>query len=314
LRSVSGVAGDRRDGVIAPAPSPPRRDRCGSESGTAVRAASQCSKHPSERGIAVREELLRLKGIELVRHETRILRGINLVVRRGTMLGLIGPNGAGKSSLIKVAAGIIRPSRGEVIYDGRPLLALDERERGRNIGLMSQNPGVGFGFQVADVVAMGRYPHRRRFEPLGKDDHEVIRRAMEVAGVWHLKERSLTTLSGGERQRVFLARALAQSPRLLILDEPTANLDIRYQLEILHLVRRLNEADGLTVVVAIHDLTLALRFCDEVAALSQGELVAAGRTQDVLTEELIRRVFGVRACVGDDPATGRARVDYIEVV
>ena len=262
----------------------------------------------------MREELLRLKGIELVRHETRILRGINLVVRRGTMLGLIGPNGAGKSSLIKVAAGIIRPSRGEVIYDGRPLLALDERERGRNIGLMSQNPGVGFGFQVADVVAMGRYPHRRRFEPLGKDDHEVIRRAMEVAGVWHLKERSLTTLSGGERQRVFLARALAQSPRLLILDEPTANLDIRYQLEILHLVRRLNEADGLTVVVAIHDLTLALRFCDEVAALSQGELVAAGRTQDVLTEELIRRVFGVRACVGDDPATGRARVDYIEVV
>lgn len=262
----------------------------------------------------LRGELLRLEDVHLTYHEIPVLQGINLVVRRGAMLGLVGPNGAGKTSLIKVAAGLIRPSRGEVTYEGRPLYSMDERERGRLIALMSQNPGVGFGFRVEDVVAMGRYPHRRRFEPLGKSDYDVIRRAMEVARVWHLKDRRITTLSGGERQRVFLARALAQSPRLLILDEPTANLDIRYQLEILHLIRRLNQEEGLTVVAALHDLTLALRFCDEVAALSQGKIVAAGRARDVLTEDLVREVFGVRARVGDDPETGQARVDYLEVV
>lgn len=259
-------------------------------------------------------DLLTLIGVDLAIHGGRILEGVDLTVPRGTMLGLIGPNGAGKSSLIKVAAGLVPPSQGRVYYDGRLLSALDDRERGREIAWMSQNPGVGFDFCVEDIVAMGRYPHRRRFEPLGRDDHDAIRRAMEVAGVWHLRERLITTLSGGERQRVFLARALAQEPRLLFLDEPTANLDIRYQLEILHVIRRLNRERGLTVVIAIHDLALALRFCDELAALSGGKLVAAGKTRDVLNGGLIRQVFGVEARVYDDPETGLPRVDYVEIV
>lgn len=235
-------------------------------------------------------------------------------VRAGSITGLIGPNGAGKSSLIKVAAGLVRPTKGQVTYQGRPLHSLDERERGREIAVMSQNPEMGFGFRVYDVVAMGRYPHRRRFQPLGAADHGVIREVMEITGVWELRERLLPTLSGGERQRVFLARALAQSPKLLFLDEPTANLDIRYQLEILQIIRRLNRERGITVVLAIHDLTLALRACDDVAVLTRGRLAAAGPAACVLTEELVRDVFGVDARVGRDPETGTPRVDYVSVI
>ncbi|MBO2521335.1 MAG: hypothetical protein CW345_05985 [Firmicutes bacterium] len=258
--------------------------------------------------------LLRLEAVTLSYRGESVLRDIDFSIPAGAMLGLIGPNGAGKSSLIKVAAGLVRPTKGQVTYQGRPLHSLDERERGREIAVMSQNPEMGFGFRVYDVVAMGRYPHRRRFQPLGAADHGVIREVMEITGVWELRERLLPTLSGGERQRVFLARALAQSPKLLFLDEPTANLDIRYQLEILQIIRRLNRERGITVVLAIHDLTLALRACDDVAVLTRGRLAAAGPAACVLTEELVRDVFGVDARVGRDPETGTPRVDYVSVI
>ena len=259
-------------------------------------------------------EFLEADEVSLAYHGVPVLRGIQLSVRKGEMLGLIGPNGAGKSSLIKVMAGIAKPTGGAVRFEGRPLDALRDRERGQRIAVMSQNPQLGFAYPVYDVVAMGRYPHKRRLEPLDDDDRRVIRQAMETAGVDSLRERSITTLSGGEKQRVFLARALAQQPDLLFLDEPTANLDVRYQLEILALIRRLNRERGLTVVLAIHDLTLALRFCDQLAVLSGGELVAAGRAETVLTEELVTEVFGVRARIGRDPETGEPRVDYMAVV
>lgn len=258
--------------------------------------------------------LLEARQVSLAYHGAEILRGIDLAIHRGEMLGLIGPNGAGKSSLIKVMSGIAKPTAGAIHLDGRPLESYRDRERGQRIAVMRQNPQLGFAYPVYDVVAMGRHPHKRRLAPLDDDDRRAIEHAMETAGVDSLKERLITTLSGGERQRVFLARALAQQPDLLLLDEPTANLDVRYQLEILTLIRRLNQETGLTVALAIHDLTLALRFCDRLAVISRGELVAAGAAESVLTEELIAAVFGVQARVDRDPETGARRVDYVSVV
>lgn len=259
-------------------------------------------------------ELLTATGIRLAYHGTPVLRDVDLSVRTGELLGLIGPNGAGKSSLIKVLAGIVKPARGTVAYQGRPLGAFRDRERGQRMAVMSQNPHAGFAYPVYDVVAMGRYPHKRPLEPLDADDRRVVEEAMATAGVASLGSRPITKLSGGERQRVFLARALAQQPELLFLDEPTANLDVRYQLEIFTLIRRLNEEQRLTVVLAIHDLGMALRFCDRLAVMSAGRLVAVGPAGEVLTEDLMREVFGVHACVERDPKTGLPRIDYVGVI
>lgn len=247
------------------------------------------------------------------RAERAILKDVSLHVREGSLIGLIGPNGAGKSTLLRVMAGLLPPSRGRVLLEGRPLHTLAAKERARSIAVVSQNPQMGFGFTVRDVVEMGRYPYRDRLSPLGAADADVVAQAMEVAGVSHLRERRITTLSGGERQRTFLARAIAQQPRILLLDEPTANLDIRYQLEILSLIQVLNRRERLTVVMAVHDLTLALHYCDALVALSEGRIAASGAPAEVMTPELIYEVFGVAARVASDPATGNpVRVDYWE--
>lgn len=239
-----------------------------------------------------------------------ILRGVTVCVPRGRFVGIVGPNGAGKTTLLRIMAGVARPSSGHVRVAGRPLQELKDRERARLIGYMSQNPSIGFGFSVEDVVAMGRYAHRRPWAPLSPADREAVERAMAATDVAHLRGRLVTDLSGGERQRVFLARTLAQEPQVLLLDEPTSDLDVRFQLEILTLIRRLQAERGLTVVMAIHDLTWAARFCDDILALDGGQVVAFGPAESTLTEDLIARVFGVASRVVRE-AGMPVRVDFI---
>ena len=254
--------------------------------------------------------LLRAEGLECTLRGRKVRHGISLPVKPGDFLGVVGPNGAGKSTLLKSLAGILRPSAGSVFLEGRDVQEIPEKERARTLAYVSQNPQVGFGFRVADVVAMGRYPYRGRFSSLTAADREAMRAAMEHTGVAEFAERPITQLSGGERQRVFLARALAQQPKILLLDEPIASLDVRYQLDILELVRSLNESRGLTVVMAIHDLTWALRFCRTVAAMKEGRLAACGPAASTLTEALIAEVFHVSARVtGIDGEP--ARVDIV---
>lgn len=253
--------------------------------------------------------------------DTPILRDIDVHVRAGAFIGIIGPNGAGKTTLMRVLAGVARPTSGQVRFEGESVHALPDRRRARAIAYMSQNPGIGFGFTVRDVVSMGRYAHRdggalsrlalsRSFSDA---DRRAIDRAMVATDVEQLRDRPVTNLSGGERQRVFLARTLAQEPRLLFLDEPTSDLDIRFQLEILSLVQRLRVAQQLTVVMAIHDLTWALRFCDAILALHAGRVAAFGPVDEVLTEALIADVFGVQARIVRTPG-GLPRVDFVGAV
>ncbi len=254
------------------------------------------------------QEVLRAEEISVRVKGRAIVDGVSVSLAQGEFLGIIGPNGAGKTTLMRVLSGIARPSSGQVLFGGRPLAALPDRERARQIAFVSQNPGIGFGFSVLDVVRMGRYPYRRFLEGWRPDDGAAVEDAMAAAGVAHLRHRLVTDLSGGERQRVFLARALAQQPRVLFLDEPTANLDVRYQLEVLHLVRSMRARHGWTVVMAIHDLNWALRFCDRLLVLHQGRVAACGPAHAVLNEALIRNVFGVECRIDRDGA-GAVRVE-----
>ncbi len=257
--------------------------------------------------------MVEAEGVGLILQGATVLDRIDLRVEEGSFLGVIGPNGAGKSSLLRVLTGLLRPTYGRVLLEGVPLQRYSARERARRMALLSQNPHSGFGFTVEEVVSMGRYAHRGRFEPPSLRDLEAVAEAMQATGVAGLAGRPITQLSGGERQRSFLARALAQEPRVLFLDEPTSNLDIRYQLEILSLIASLNREKGLTVVMAIHDLTWAARYCTHILALKEGRQVAYGPARQVLTDELIERLYGVRGRVRTGPGGAPVGVEYVEV-
>ncbi len=219
-------------------------------------------------------------------------------------VGVVGPNGAGKTTLIRAANGAAEPDDGVVRVDGDEVSSLSSREVSRRVATMPQNTDVSFEFTVEEVVRMGRNPHVPRF---GTDTTKVVEDAMERVGVATFADRSVHEVSGGERQRVLLARCLAQDADVLLLDEPTASLDVNHAVETLSLVRSLVD-DGRTAVAAIHDLDLAARFCDRLVLVDDGSVVASGGPGDVLTEENVEGVFGTPAFVGRDPATGAVRV------
>ncbi|SDU78621.1 ABC transporter ATP-binding protein [Jiangella alkaliphila] len=237
----------------------------------------------------------------------RILDGVDVAAHRGEVLGVLGPNGAGKTSLLRLLAGLRRPDRGTVTLDGQPMHVLPRRAIAQRLAIVEQAPEAHTDLTVSDAVALGRTPHRRRFAPLRAADHAAIDRALDLTGMSPYRTRSWRTLSGGEQQRTQLARALAQEPAVIVLDEPTNHLDIRYQLDVLALLRRLE----MTVVTALHDLNLAARFCDRLAVLDGGRVAAAGDPDAVLTRALIRDVYGVDAVVETSPHTGMPAVTYL---
>lgn len=259
--------------------------------------------------------LLLAKVISLHRNGRAVLDRIDVTIQRGAFVGLIGPNGAGKTTLLRVMAKLLEPTRGAVFLDNAALACLRQRDVARQIAMVPQAATAGeFAFPVLDVVLMGRYPHRGRFESETPEDRAVAREAIAVTRTEEFVDRLITELSGGERQLVALARALAQQPRLLLLDEPTANLDLCHQIEILKLVRRLVDIEGLTVVAAIHDLELASRYCDRLLLLKSGSLVADGPPDMVLTQERLAEVFGVVAQVRPAMTTGGLAITVLDVV
>lgn len=242
---------------------------------------------------------------------SEILRDLSAAIPNQSLTGLIGPNGAGKSTLLRLLNGLRKPSQGRILLNGRDVHSIPDRERAREIAMMPQNPGIGFGFTVGEIVAMGRHPFLSRLAPLSERCHTIVAQAMRSTRTERFAERRINELSGGERQRVFLARALAQEPRILLLDEPTANLDVRYQLEVYELITQLQREQAITVVMAVHDLTWALRYCTHLIVLQEGRLAAEGPTRAVITEELVRNVFGVRAALIEED--GHLRLDVISL-
>lgn len=231
---------------------------------------------------------------------TPALVGLSLEVRAGEVLGLVGPNGSGKSTLLGTLAGLVRPERGQVLLDGEPLEERSPRQIARALALLEQAPRLGFDFPVEEVVSWGRLSRRPRLGPWRAEDARAVRWALAVTGLEALRSRPLFTLSGGEQQRAFLAMALAQEPRFLLLDEPTAHLDLKHQLDLLARVRELTRR-GLGAAIALHDLNLAARFADRLLVLSRGRAVACGPPAEVLTPALLARVWEVTAAVRPGP-------------
>jgi iron complex transport system ATP-binding protein len=241
----------------------------------------------------------------------RLLDQVDLNAAKGELVGLVGPNGAGKTTLLRTIGGLLKAREGAVLLDGDEVRRMDTGERAKSIAHVAQLAPLAQGFTALEVVMMGRYPHMGRLQSERAVDREAVRRALDTAGAGALANRTLDTLSGGERQGVFVARALAQEPRLLLLDEPTSNLDINHQARFFHIVRGLVD-DGMTAVAAIHDLSLAARFCDRLVLLNKGVVVAEGLPKDVLTPENIESAFGVRAVVSSDPASGVLGISVME--
>jgi iron complex transport system ATP-binding protein len=236
-----------------------------------------------------------------------IVDGVSLDIAPGRMLGLIGPNGSGKSSLLRLIGRLRRVKGGVVMLDGADMAEMPRTAIARRMALVEQQAGTEADLTVLDVVRLGRTPHRGPFAGWSAADEAAVQEALAEVDMADAHDRQWRSLSGGERQRVHIARALAQSPRELLLDEPTNHLDIRHQLDILALVRRL----PVTAVVALHDLNLTAMFCDAVAVMQAGRLIAAGPPEAVLTPDLIAAVFGVRAYVERSPHHGCWQVHYL---
>ncbi len=236
-----------------------------------------------------------------------ILKSVSFEARPGEVAGLIGPNGAGKSTLLRVLAGLLRPESGDVRIEDLPLKGLNSGQRARRIAFMPQHDAT-HPFTAIETVLMGRYAHLGRFELEGRQDREIALSAMARTDTAQFEDRQLDRLSGGERQRVILARALAQQANVILLDEPSASLDLRHRLSIMETLREEVATRQVAVVVALHDVSLASRYCDRLTLLYDGRVTAEGKPVDVLTQQNLRSAFGVETAVQIDPATGSPQV------
>jgi iron complex transport system ATP-binding protein len=245
--------------------------------------------------------LLSANSLSLRYNESPVVQDFSLSVAPKTMIGLIGPNGGGKTTILRALAGLIEPAAGTVTVSGKQAYRMERRVRARCIGWVPQQEIAPWMLTVIEMVHLGRAPHRGWLLPYTADDKRVVELALTRTDLLSLKYRPVNKLSGGEFQRVLIARVLAQEPQVLLLDEPTANLDIHHQVEILELVRDLIEEKELSVVMAVHDLNLAARYCDQLILLHNGRQVSAGTPEHVLTSENLSMVFGVEAQLYRDP-------------
>ncbi len=240
--------------------------------------------------------------------ERVVVDSLDLEVADGGITAIVGPNGCGKSTLLRALGRLLRPRGGAVLLDGKEISSLRTRDVARTLGLLPQSPVAPEGLTVADLVARGRHPHQSWLRQWSGDDEAAVAEALAWTGLGDLADRPLDELSGGQRQRAWLSMALAQDTGVLLLDEPTTYLDLAHGIELLDLVDRLHDERGRTVVVVLHDLTMAARYADRLVVMDAGRVVAAGDPGEVLTEELVREVFGIRAVVVPDPVSGRPLV------
>ncbi|MFF1712888.1 ABC transporter ATP-binding protein [Streptomyces sp. NPDC058268] len=247
---------------------------------------------------------LSARELTLAYEDREVVHELDLAVPDGKVTVIVGPNACGKSTTLRALGRLLKPRSGAVLLDGEALAKLPTKKIAQQIGLLPQTPVAPEAITVADLVARGRQPHQHWWQQWSEEDERAVREAMERTDVATLAERSVDELSGGQRQRVWIAMALAQETELLLLDEPTTYLDIAHQVEVLDLVRQLNHDRGRTVVVVLHDLNQAARYADHLVAMRTGRIVAEGAPADVVTEDLVRDVFGLECVVVPDPVTG----------
>jgi iron complex transport system ATP-binding protein len=243
---------------------------------------------------------LEARGIAVGYHGKAVLSGIDLEIRSGELIAVVGPNGSGKTTLLKSLAGMTRPLAGSIYLDGKDLSSFKSDERARKLSFLSQGVSASWPFTVRELVSQGRFPHRGWFGPEASKDRSAVEQALDQAFLRGFEKRLVTELSGGELQRVLIARAIAQEPELLLLDEPVSQLDPKYQITIMSLVRGLTDG-GLASVATMHDLNLASMYADRIALFAEGGLVALGPPREVLREDILKKAFGSLMVVGAHP-------------
>ncbi len=258
----------------------------------------------AERGGAAGPIRLSAEQVRLAYGDLVVVHGLDLDVLDGTITAVIGPNGCGKSTLLRALGRLMRCSGGQVLLDGKRIDRLPTREVAKVLGILPQAPVAPEGLTVADLVARGRHPHQAWYRQWSSDDEAVVAEALRWTGMLELAERSVDELSGGQRQRAWISMALAQGTDLLLLDEPTTFLDLAHQVDVLDLIERLHSEAGRTVVMVLHDLNLAARYAGRLVAMKDGAIAAAGRPDEVLTEQLLSNVFALDAHVIPDPVSG----------
>ncbi|MFC5381598.1 ABC transporter ATP-binding protein [Aquipuribacter nitratireducens] len=262
---------------------------------------------PRSRAVPVAARLA-AEGLSLGYDGRRVVDGLDVRIPTGRITCVVGANACGKSTLLRGLARLLRPETGRVVLDGGDIARMRTREVATRLGILPQQPVAPDGIAVADLVARGRFPHQSWLRPWGRDDDAAVAAALLATGTADLVDRHVDELSGGQRQRVWIAMALAQGTDLLLLDEPTTFLDLAHQVEVLDLLADLNEQEGRTVVLVLHDLNQAARYSHHLVAMKHGRVVAEGTPAEVVTEELVADVFGLRSRVVPDPVTGTPMV------
>lgn len=247
---------------------------------------------------------LQAEGLRLQYQSRLVAEDISLSIPRGAFTAIIGPNACGKSTLLRALSRLLKPHAGRVLLEGEDIAGLAPRALARKLAMLPQAPLAPEGISVGDLVGRGRYPHQSLLRQWSDADALATAAAMDATGIAHLADRPLTDLSGGQRQRAWIAMVLAQETPILLLDEPTTWLDIVHQIELLELLSKLQK-DGRTVVAVLHELNLAFRYADHLIAMREGQVIAEGAPQDIVTENLILQVFGLPAMVMADPVSGR---------
>ena len=241
--------------------------------------------------------LIECKDIIFSYNGTRVLNGINFSVSQGEMIGILGANGAGKSTLLKVLTGLLVPESGETLYRSKEISTLGRKEIAKRMAYIPQDPVFAFPFTVAETVLMGRAPYIGRFEFERDSDREIAESAMDIVGITHLKERLISQVSAGERQLASLARALVQEPEIMILDEPATFLDVKHRTEIMKILIKLREENGIAIIAATHDIFSALYYFQEIKILKDGGIFAEGKTEEVVTQDNLSTAYGINVTV-----------------
>jgi len=249
--------------------------------------------------------MLRIEDLTFAYREKPVLDNISLSIVKGEIIGIIGPNGCGKTTLLKHLNRNLDPNVGRVMLNDSDLNDLTKTEIARNIASVPQTNEIRFSFTARDIVTMGRMPFLEKFSGESTEDIKIVENAMERTNILDFADRYINTMSGGERQRVIIARALAQTPEIILLDEPTLHLDISNQFDALDLVKKLSDEDGLTVVIVSHDLPMVVRYCDRIVMLKDHKIFAIGTPEEVLTPENMKEIFNIDAVLEKDDRTGQ---------
>ncbi|NIK79071.1 iron complex transport system ATP-binding protein [Paenibacillus castaneae] len=247
---------------------------------------------------------LTTSGLDIAYDDRLIVQDLNIAIPQGKITALVGANGSGKSTILKTMARIMNPSKGSVLLDGRSIHKQSTKEVAKQLAILPQNPTAPDGLTVAELVSYGRFPYQKGFGSLTKEDRSIIQWAIEATGMNDFADRSVDHLSGGQRQRAWIAMALAQETDILFLDEPTTFLDMAHQLEVLHLLQKLNAANNRTVVMVVHDLNHATRYAHHMIAIKSGTVAGEGTPSEVMTPAIMREVFNIEADIVPDPRTG----------